>query len=310
MATMHTAGRVTTTVAARVLTLACLLSVACSGGDKIVAPGATNGGNTVLVRADSLYMANQMTGAASQAIKTLRQIQTPDLPFIGASAPTCTPATTTGGTDTNNNGVPDDRTLQYTTATCTQLSAGTTTTLSGSVRTQDLGELYAFRVTYTNLVAIATKGDSTVKSTINGTFEYRWTSASAASGLDNTTLALEVRSSAGSQSLTRVANLSTQFSPTGGSTIVAGRAFPAGSMTVSGTVAVSVLATGNAVVAGTPSSATLNMGVSTSVPLTMSASCNSEPVFNLGTLNGSVTGSAIGAVSVRFVGCGGIPSKS
>lgn len=310
MATLRDAARVAATVAARGLALACVLTVACSGGDKIVAPGATNGGNTALVRADSLYMASQMTVAASQAIKTLRQIQTPDLPFVGASAPKCAPATTTGGTDTNNNGVPDDRTLQYTTATCTQTSAGTTSTLSGSVRTQDLGELYAFRVTYTNLVAIATKGDSTVKSTINGTFEYRWTSASAASGLDNSTLVLEVRSGAGSQSVTRVANLSTQFSPTGGSTIVAGRALPAGSMTVTGTVAVSVLATGNAVVAGTPPSATLGMGVSTSVPLTMAASCNAEPVFNVGTLNGTVTGSAIGAVSVRFVGCGGIPSKS
>ena len=216
MATARATARVTTIAAAHVLVLASLAMVARSGGDKIVAPGATNGGNTALVRADSLYMASQMAAAASQAIKSLRQIQTPDLPFVGASAPTCTPATTTGGTDTNNNGVPDDRTLQYTTATCTQNSAGTTTTVSGSVRTQDLGELYAFRVTYNNLVVTATKGDSTVKST----------------------------------------------------------------------------------------------GVSTSAPLTMSASCNSEPVFNLGTLNGSVSGSAIGAVSVRFVGCGGIPSKS
>jgi hypothetical protein len=279
---------------------------ACSGGEKIVAPGSrSNSVNTRLTMDDSLYMANTMSAAAAQAIKGIRQITTPDLPGVGRNAPPCTASTTVGGADANGNGIPDDRTVQFTAAGCTYNSAGATIVVTGSIRTQDIGGLYAFRVTYTNFSIVGTKADSTVRAVVNGAFEYRWTSATAAGALDNSTLLLEVRSGQGSMSLTRVSNLTTQFAPLSGNTIAANRSLPSGDLTMTGDLSVTAAASGNALAAGAKSPETLSMTVNTTVPLTALSSCNIDPVFNAGgTLVGAVSGVAIGSVSVRFAGCG------
>ncbi len=295
------------TVATRALvSIAVTAAVACSGGEKIVDPSSTQNGTSKLLTADdSVYMANSLSAAATQAIKGIRQISFPDLPGYGKNAPPCSPSVAIGGGDANGNGIPDDKTLVYTGATCTYTSNGILNTVSGSIRTQDLGGIYAFRLTYNNLLLTATKGDSVVRSTVNGTFEYKWDAATAASALDSSTVLIEVRSSLGSLSLTRAAFLKSQFNPLSGSSISPNNSLPSGVLTMTGQLTITAGATGNALAAGASSPETLTMAVSTTVPLTALLSCQFDPVFNAGgTLAGTVTGVANGTVGVRFGGCG------
>jgi len=281
----------------------------CSGGDKIVDPSSVNNlSSKALTTGDATYMTSVLVGAAVQSIKGIRQARTPDLPAYGRNAPPCTPISTTGGTDSNNNGIPDDRTVQYTGASCTYTSNGAANTVSGSIRTQDIGGLYAFRVTYNNLVLTATKGDSVVRSTVSGSFEYRWDNSKAATSVDNSTVALEVRSSQGSVGLTRAANLTGSVATLTGSSISLDPTqtlFPSGDLTLTGQVSITASATGNALAAGASSPETFTMNVSTIKAMTALISCQTDPPFNAsGEISGVVTGAANGTVSNRFSGCG------
>jgi hypothetical protein len=283
-----------------ILVLSVALLGACSGGEKIVAPGAQ--GNTRLAAADSLYLANTLRSASFDALKNLRRMPITTVPGTFPNAPPCTPTSTIGGADANNNNIPDDRTTQYTATACTYFNNGITFTASGTVRVQDLGSITGYRVTYTAYTIIGTKGDSVTRTTLSGAFEYRWVSATSATSLDNTTLFIEVRSAVGSASLTRVANLAGTFTAAGGSTI--GLSFPSGTFAVTGTLSLTGNATGNQVQTGIASTQTLSMSVSTALPLSASSSCSSDAAFGAGELGAAVSGSNQGAVQVRFTGCG------
>ena len=289
-----------------------LLLSACSGGDKIVDPGADGvSGNFRWNAADSSYLVNAVVLSANAAIKGIRNIQTPDPPSYGRRAPPRTPSSKTGGTDANNNGIPDDLTLQYLAATCSYVASGAQATVAGSLRIQDLGEIFAYRATYTNLVLTLTKGDTVVTTTVNGTIESHWASTTAASYVDKSSVVIAARSTNGSALQTRTANLSGLFTPASGSTITATRALPGGDMTFAGTLTVIATTSGNAVKAGIPTSITYNAAVSSTATLSVSAGCFTEPVFGAGgILSAPMTGTASGTVSLRFTGCGGVPSKS
>ena len=291
----------------RALAACCAVVIAaCSGGEKIVDPTSVkNGSSSQLTADDSLYMANSLSGAATFAIKGIRAISAPDLPGYGKNAPPCNPSVTVGGGDSNSNGIADDKTLVYTAATCTYTSSGIVNTVSGSIRTQDIGGVYAYRLTYSNLTLTATKGDSVVRTVVNGVFENRWDATTAATSLDSSTIFIDVRSNVGSVSLTRASSLKSQFTPLSGSTIGANKSLPSGDLTMSGQLTITAAASGNALAAGAASPETLAMTVSTTVPLTALLSCQFDPVFNAGgTLAGTVSGAANGTVGVRFAGCG------
>jgi hypothetical protein len=295
-----------------------VLTVAsCSGGDKIVDPNAvasTGGGNNTSYKwnsGDSTYFANLLIGGASSAISGMRTIRTPDLPLYGKNAPPCAPTSTTGGADSNNNGVPDNQTVQYVASSCKDPGTGVAYTVAGSVQIQDLGEIFAYRATYTNLVLTATKGDSVTTSTLSGTLELHWTSTNAASYIDKSTVVISTRSSLGSISLSRAANLTSQFTPISGSTISATQALPGGTMTFSGTLGITGTTSGDKTPANQPPSLPYTIAVSSPVTLSLTATCLLQPVFSAGgTISGQVSGIASGTVSVRFVGCGGVGSKA
>jgi len=291
------------------LSLSFVLLAACSGGDKIVAPdGSTGPSNTRLSTADSIYMASTLANASFDAINNLRRIPNTTLPAVFTNQPPCNASTVVGGTDSNNNGIPDNRLAQYTAAGCTYASSGATVTVSGGARLEDLGGITGYRATYTSFTVTATKGDSVVRTVIDGTFEYRWTSANSATTLDNSTLTAEVRSSAGSVSLTRTASLTGTFTPSAGNTIRANFTFPTGTFTLSGTLSVTGTATGNQVTPGVSPTQTLNLNVSTSTQLSVSSACSSNQAYSSGALAATVTGSNQGALEVRFAGCGSGPS--
>ncbi len=291
---------------------ASLTLIACSGGDKIVDPSTVGAsGNYRWNAADSSYLVNALVGSAGSAIKGMRNIQTPDLPSYGKNAPACTATTKIGGADANNNGIPDDQTLQYVASDCKYTTNGANATVAGSLRIQDLGEIFAYRATYTNLVLTLTKGDTTVTTTVTGSIELHWASTSAATYADKSTVVIEARSSGGSASQTRAANVTAQFTPVSGTTIAANRALPTGDMTVGGTINILATTSGNAVKAGIPTSLSYTATVTSTGALTVSSGCFTEPVFSVGgILSATVSGTASGSVFLKFNGCGGTPSKS
>ncbi|MEO7997010.1 MAG: hypothetical protein ABI852_06170 [Gemmatimonadaceae bacterium] len=118
-----------------------VLVSACSGGDKIVSPDSVdnnnnnnnnNNGPKKLSTDDSLYVVNQISSAAFASIKALRNITVPSLPGVGTSVPPapCNP-TVTGTTDSNGNGIPDDKLSTYTSANCSYPSNGTAVVVTG-----------------------------------------------------------------------------------------------------------------------------------------------------------------------------------
>lgn len=283
------------------LVVAALLT-ACSGGDKVVGPdGSSGGGPLRLSSADSQFVAGMMSAAASDAQRQLRFITAPSLPGLGSAQPPCTP-TVTGGADSNGNGIPDDRTQQYTAASCTFTSNGATGTVAGSIRLQDAGGVYGYRLTYSNYTVSATKGDSLVRTIVNGSFEYRYLTATSASTLDNTVVAIETRSSRGSAILTRTANLTGQFTTTG--TLASNRTFPGGTLQLNGSLGVSLAVSGDQAVSGQPTTFTLDIAVATVTAMNSPSGCSSDPAFDAGALTGQVSNGATGAVRVQFTRCG------
>ncbi len=286
-----------------------LLLTACSGGDKIVSPDGIGGPpDTRLNSADSAFMAGTLASASYDAINNLRRAPTTTLPAVFTNQPPCNPAVVTGGPDANNNGIPDNRSAQYTTASCTYNNAGSTVTVSGGVRLEDVGGLIGYRATYTSFTVTATKADSVITTVISGTYEYRWVSATSATYAENSTVSIALQVAGGGFSLSRSANLNGTFTPSAGNTIRTGFTFPTGTFTLAGTLSVTGTATGNQVTPGVSPTQTLTLNVSTTTQLSVSSACSSNAAYSSGALSGTVTGSNQGAVEVRFTACGSGPS--
>lgn len=287
------------------LTGVCALA-ACSGGDKIVgADGTPSGGSnnsTVLSRGDSVYLAGFVSAAAASAMQQMRGIGTMLVTGFGSSRPPCTPTTTVGGADANSNGIPDDQTLTWSASTCTFLSSGVNTTAGGSVRVQDLGALYGWRVTYTNYVVAGTRADTIARVTLNGAYEFRYTTATSGTAIDNTTQRIEAINNGGSVTLTRTAALTGTLAPTNGS--FTGLNFPGATMQFGGTLSINAVLTGNQIVSGQPTNVTFDIAVSAPTALTSPVSCSATPAFTSGTMDGVVTGTWRGALRVTFLACG------
>lgn len=285
------------------------LAASCSGGDKIVSPDTLNNNNTgpkKLSTEDSLYVVNQISSAAFASIKALRNITVPSLPGLGTSVPPapCNP-TVTGTTDTNGNGIPDNKLSTYTAANCSYPNNGTAVVVTGTVRLEDLGGTYGYRVTYTNFNTIGTKGDSTYKTLVNGTIEYAFTSTTQARTQDNLDITLFAGSSAGSASLQRVAgSLAGTFTPSNGNILSRTAPLPTGTLIMSGAMTVTATATGNQIPTGGPASQTVSMLISTTAPMNANIGCSLDQSLNSGGMQATVGGSQTGAASVTFTACG------
>jgi hypothetical protein len=275
---------------------------ACSGGDKIVGADGSRPTSIAFASADSSYLASLLSAAAWGLMKQMRTITNIQATGFGSSRPACAPTATIGGTDANGNGLPDDQTTQYSATGCTFLNNGLNTTASGSIRLQDLGGFYGYRITYNNYTLTGTKGDSVVTATLNGSYEFRYSSTTAGSALDNTTLVLRTQSAAGSFTLTIAANLSGALSPTSG--VFAFNTFPGATMSLTGSLNVTLAVTGNAVVANYPSTVAFNMAVSTPTTLTSPNTCTAAPAFTAGTISAALTGTWRSTVRLAYTACG------
>jgi hypothetical protein len=285
------------------LVLSCTsLLAACSGGDKIVGANGSRSTAVAFAAGDSAYLAAFMSSAAWGIMKQMRTITSIQATGFGSTRPGCTPTATIGGTDANGNGLPDDQTTQYSASSCTFVQNGATTTAAGSIRLQDLGGLYGYRITYANYTLVGTKGDSVVTATLNGAYEYRYPISTVGAALDNTTLTVRSQSSSGSITLTRAANLTASLSPVSG--VFAPTSFPGATMTVTGTLTIGLALTGNAVVANYPTSATFNMSLTTPTLVTSPVSCGATPGFTTGALQAALSGTWSSTIRVAYPSCG------
>jgi hypothetical protein len=284
-----------------------VLTAACSGGDKIVSPDElnNNNNNTKLSSQDSLFVINQIAGAAFSTIKAFRNITNPGLPGVGASRPPAPCAPTSVGTaDANSNGIPDDITTTYTAANCSYTNGGTAVVVTGTVRLQEVAGLYGYRVTYGNFNTVGRKGDSTYTTAVDGSVEYVYANATSARSQDNLAITLAVGSSLGSVSLTRQGAFSTTFTPSGSNTIATNRSLPTGSLSLAGTLTIIAAVTGNQIAPGGQSSQTITMNVSTTTAMNASQACSGDASIDSGQMTATVTGSQTGTAVARFTTCG------
>lgn len=294
-----------------VLMLAVVASTttACSGGDKIVGangspstPSGSNNGSSKLSAADSLFLVNYMSAGSWALMKQMRTITNIQVTGFGSTRPSCTPVSISGGADANSNGLPDDQTTTYAASSCSFLSSGANTTASGSFRLQDLGGFYGYRVTYTNYVLVGTKGDSVVTATLNGSVEYRYPTSSSGVASDNTVLVVRSQSSQGSITLTRTAALTGTLTPNSGPFSLT--SFPGTSFSVSGTLALQLVLTGNAIQSGYPASSSFNIAMSTSNAINSPSNCASNPGFTSGAVDGALTGTWQSTLRLTYGACG------
>jgi hypothetical protein len=285
------------------LLLPLAIVAACSGGDKIVgADGSSSKTTSSLTSGDSTYLAAYVSAAAAGLIKQMRTITNVQATGFGSSRPSCTPSSVTGTADANSNGIPDDQTTTYAASSCSFLNGGATTTAAGSIRLQDLGGTYGYRVTYSNYTLVATKGDSTTTATVNGAYDFRFVTTTTGSAVDNTTLVIRTQSSAGSTTLTRAASITGTLTPITG--VFAINSFPGATMTLSGSLSITFALTGNAVQANYPTNATFNIALTSPSALTSPISCSANPSFTAGTIDGTITGTWRSALRVSYTACG------
>lgn len=290
------------------LTAALAVVAACSGGDKIVSPDELNNGPRLLSTDDSLFAVVQMSGAAYSTITAFRNIVTPPLPGLFGNVPPspCAP-TIVGNTDTNGNGIPDDRTQTYTAANCTYSNNGVSVVVTGSIREQDLGGLYGRRVTYSNYSIVGKKADSTFTTSVTGPIEYVFESATQARSLDGLAITIGTAATGGSATLTRSANFTTTFVPTSGSLSRNGF-LPSGSLTLNGTLSISAVVTGNQIPSSGQSSQTISMNISTVTQMNANTNCTATQSLNTGEMKATVGGSQTGNIAMRFTACGSGPT--
>jgi len=264
-----------------------------------------NTGPKKLSTDDSLYVADQISSAAFASIKALRNIVAPSLHGLLGNVPPspCTP-TATGNTDSNGNGIPDDKTTTYTAANCTYSANGRTGVVTGTIRQQDLNGNYGYRITYSNFNSVEKKGDSTFTTSVEGVIEYAFTNTTSARTQDGLTIVLGVAASTGGVSLSRAANLTGTFAPSGGNILSRTAALPSGTLTLSGTMTIIGAVSGNQIPAGGPSSQTISMSISTAAPLNANIGCSLDASINSGELQATVGGSQTGAAAVTFRACG------
>lgn len=284
------------------------MATACSGGDKIVSPDALNNNNNGPVKLstdDSLYVVNQISGAAFASIKALRNITAPPLPGLFGNVPPspCAP-TVTGNTDSNGNGIPDDKLTTYTAANCSYSASGTAVVVTGSIRQQDIGGTYGYRITYSNFSTVGKKGDSTYRTLVDGVIEYAYASPTQAHTQDGLLVSIGVEASTGSATIARTANLAGTFTPSGGNTLSRTSPLPTGTLILSGSLNVVATATGNQIPVGGPSSQTVSMLISTATPMNANIGCSLDASLNAGELQATVGGSQTGAAAVKFTACG------
>lgn len=284
-----------------ILTLAA--AVACSGGDKIV--GATDSlAPAVFTPDDSVFLSNLMVSQTLTSFRNLRLNAVTDVfSLVGGTLPAGCNATLSGTGDTNGNGIAQDQTLTFSAQNCSITQGGATSRMIGTVRVQEVDGLRGYRATYTNLQNQVTVADTSVTATINGTLEVVWVSATSARVQNNVTLRIAQQHPGGQASLTMGTALAGTFTPSTGQ-LVAGRNMPAGTFTTTGSVSVTLSASGSLRSQGQPATATYSVAVTSPVNMTYDGSCTHQRAFAAGQLRGAVSGYAPGSLSAGFSGCG------
>jgi hypothetical protein len=287
-------------------------TVACTGGDKIVAPdgeGPGNNNDTIVWNAgDSTFLVTSVRAAVFTDFNLLRAYSVVPVPNVGAATAACNP-TVTGNVDANRNGIPDDATYTFTAQNCRTVDAGTTFTATGTVHAQDLGGIYAYRVSFGTFRVTGSKADSTAIIGLDGSEQLTIDSPTSATVTTALTRTLGAQAGSGSATIATTASLVSHFTAATGRQITVGQPLPAGTLQTTGTVTVVVTFTGNAIVPGFPAKSTFVVNVNTTTALGFNGFCSDQSAFDSGELRGQVSGTETGQIATRFTGCGQGPSQ-
>lgn len=213
----------------------------------------------------------------------------------------CTP-TQSSTADANQNGVPDDATLTFTPQNCVLLQNGVPFPVTGTVRAQDLGDLFGLRLTFNDVRLTQTRGDSTTTIALNGTSEVRLV-ADRLTTVNRVTSSLTAAQPGGSLTLVFANDFTTEFRPNTGA-LSRAAPVPAGRFTMTGSYQFRVQRTG-----AVPPPAGLGLGdytvvLATPAPLLYNGSCPaSQNFFSGGTFRLTITGVAGSTVDADWPSC-------
>lgn len=204
----------------------------------------------------------------------------------------------TDAADDDGDGIATDDTLTFTPANCggEDRESGLVTSVSGTVRVQDLGTIYGFQLTLKDFqVSIVPRGQRVgTTMVLNGT--YRATvSATAASATQDLDYDIQI---AGAPPISVSYNWDAEFTPMEGMRISPNRRWPSGTFDISGNLDYSV------------GDNAMSFSLDTTDPLIFEPACETPPPFSSGELQGVLTTSQSSGFTLTHRHCGAAPAVS
>jgi hypothetical protein len=200
--------------------------------------------------------------------------------------------------DRDRDGVAADDTLTFTPANCGGVDpeSGLSTSVSGTVRIQDVGTIYGFQLTLTDFqIRVVPKGERIGSSiSLNGTYRAAVGPAGATATQDlDYDFAIP-----GAPALSLGYNWDAEFTPLEGMRISPNRAWPNGTFEVSGNLDYSV------------GENALSFSLDTTSPLIFESGCTTPPPFSAGEIQGVLTSDKNVGFVLQHRHCGAPPTVS
>jgi hypothetical protein len=204
----------------------------------------------------------------------------------------------TNAADDDGDGIATDDTLTFTPANCggEDRESGLVTSVSGTVRVQDIGAIYGFQLTISDFQVSMVPRGQRVGTTIvlNGTYRAN-VSATGASAVQDLDYDIQL---AGAPPISVSYNWDAEFTPMEGMRISPNRRWPNGTFDISGNLDYSV------------GDSQMSFSLDTSDPLIFQPECETPPPFSSGELQGVLTTSQSSGFTLTHRHCGAAPAVS
>lgn len=206
-------------------------------------------------------------------------------------------------TDSDHDGIPDDLVATFTAQNCTLRFGQQTASVTGSLRVQDLQGMWALRLTYDDVRITMSVADRTTTITMDGVAEVHLNEEEART-LNRVTTGVIESSPAGTSTIRLANDFTTRFTPSGGRTMSPIVARPPGRFAMSGTMELSVSATGSAPLPSGLGRGSYTVELSTPDALVYTGICTPvELFFSGGTIQMLVRGAAGADIVADWPAC-------
>ena len=204
----------------------------------------------------------------------------------------------TNAEDSDGDGIATDDTLTFTPANCggEDRESGLVTSVSGTVRVQDIGAIYGFQLTLSDFeVSIVPRGQRLGTTIVlNGTYRAN-VNASGASALQDLDYDIQL---AGAPPISVSYNWDAEFTPMEGMRISPNRRWPNGTFDITGNLDYSV------------GDNQMSFSLDTTDPLIYEPGCETPPPFSSGELQGVLTTNQSSGFTLTHRHCGAAPAVS